>query len=177
MSRIVDTREWRTMKNSPCTRHNHNIARRVFPTPLLLTIFPHSLGNPIRFDLSTCFPFPIYFPNPASLQNNFRTNHYKLYSISTNHCCCRPCLTRKRLLIGGSVLVGVLLLIIILVSSLSGSGKPDEPDTADLTPPDPGQPLPASGSKLRTFKRGAVCADGAPCASIGKCVYVGFMDY
>ncbi|XP_072764800.1 scoloptoxin SSD14 isoform X2 [Anoplolepis gracilipes] len=43
-------------------------------------------------------------------------------------------------------------------------------DESPLIPPDPETVLPPSWSKLRTFKHGAVCADGAPCAVIGKSI-------
>ncbi|XP_032675848.1 scoloptoxin SSD14-like isoform X2 [Odontomachus brunneus] len=39
-----------------------------------------------------------------------------------------------------------------------------------LMPPDPENLQPPSWSELRTFKNGAVCADGAPCAVIGKSI-------
>ncbi|KAJ8680276.1 hypothetical protein QAD02_016063, partial [Eretmocerus hayati] len=71
-----------------------------------------------------------------------------------------PCLTRRRLIIGGSLIATLLLLTIWLTNSSS--------DDIELVPPDPEVQPPQSWSKLRTFKRGAVCADGPPCALIGK---------
>ncbi|EFN71634.1 Gamma-glutamyltranspeptidase 1 [Camponotus floridanus] len=54
------------------------------------------------------------------------------------------------------------LVIAVIALSVSGTSQSDE------CPPDPESVQPPSWSKLRTFKRGAVCADGAPCAVIGK---------
>lgn len=71
------------------------------------------------------------------------------------------------MLIGGFILAG-LLLIIILASSLSGGGDQSSRASVELVPPDPEQQPKPSWSKLRSFKHGAVCADGEPCALIGK---------
>ncbi|XP_003424878.1 scoloptoxin SSD14 isoform X1 [Nasonia vitripennis] len=81
----------------------------------------------------------------------------------------KPCLTKKRMLIGGFILAG-LLLIVILACSLSGRSGQSNREFVELVPPDPEQPLPPSWSKLRSFKHGAVCADGEPCALIGKTI-------
>lgn len=55
-------------------------------------------------------------------------------------------------------------MIAVIALGVSGTSRNDE----CLVPPDPESVQPPSWSKLRTFKRGAVCADGAPCAVIGK---------
>ncbi|XP_014477461.1 PREDICTED: gamma-glutamyltranspeptidase 1-like isoform X1 [Dinoponera quadriceps] len=46
----------------------------------------------------------------------------------------------------------------------------DSPNNEFLVPPDPENPQPPSWSELRTFRQSAVCADGAPCAVIGKSI-------
>lgn len=39
---------------------------------------------------------------------------------------------------------------------------------SDVEPDNPLTPLPPSVSKLHMFNKAAVCADGPPCAEIGK---------
>ncbi|XP_058800340.1 scoloptoxin SSD14-like isoform X2 [Phymastichus coffea] len=78
----------------------------------------------------------------------------------------KPCLTKKLMIVGGSVLAG-LIIIVIIISSLSGV---DHDNEIELVPPDPEVQPPPSYSRLRAFKRSAVCADGAPCALIGKSI-------
>ncbi|XP_014208314.1 glutathione hydrolase 1 proenzyme [Copidosoma floridanum] len=102
-----------------------------------------------------------------------RGNNLKFESLR-EHNSNRPCLSRKRLMIGGFVLAGMLL-VVVLASALyisgsndSGIKKSDAIEDEKLVPPDPEQQPPASWSKLKAFKRGAVCADGAPCAGIGR---------
>lgn len=67
------------------------------------------------------------------------------------------------------IVVAVILKIIIAVGlyAIHDSLKYRE-NEGILLPPDPENKQPPSWSKLRVFKRGAVCADGAPCAVIGK---------
>lgn len=67
----------------------------------------------------------------------------------------------------------ILLLFTIIVSVLSyhRNTAMHTQKNKNLIPPDPVETQPPSWSELRTFKRGAVCADGVPCAVIGK--YVG----
>ncbi|EFN85474.1 Gamma-glutamyltranspeptidase 1 [Harpegnathos saltator] len=48
--------------------------------------------------------------------------------------------------------------------------SPDSQSDELLVPPDPENPQPPSWSELRTFRQSAVCADGAPCAVIGKTI-------
>ncbi|XP_015175676.1 PREDICTED: gamma-glutamyltranspeptidase 1-like isoform X2 [Polistes dominula] len=65
--------------------------------------------------------------------------------------------------------ISLILKIIIAVGlyAIHDSLKYHE-NEGTLVPPDPEYNQPPSWSKLRVFKRGAVCADGAPCAVIGK---------
>lgn len=81
----------------------------------------------------------------------------------------RPYVTTKNILIAGVVLATVVLSI-IAVCSVYGTDREVAIQENEETPPDPETPLPPSWSKLRVFKRGAVCADGAPCAVVGKYV-------
>lgn len=76
--------------------------------------------------------------------------------------------TKGVIIIG--IVVAVILKIIIAVGlyAIHDSLKYRENDGSTLVPPDPENIQPPSWSKLRVFKRGAVCADGAPCAVIGK---------
>ncbi|XP_024941854.1 uncharacterized protein LOC107268717 [Cephus cinctus] len=79
---------------------------------------------------------------------------------------------RKRIFILVMLVAAVLILATILGVTLSGSSSSlQETAEADsLIPPDPLEAPPPSWSRLRQFKRGAVCADGAPCALIGKSI-------
>ena len=70
------------------------------------------------------------------------------------------------MLVSGSTFAGLLLLFLIFGGLFSGSQEVQS--TEELVPPDPERQPPASWSKLRIFKKSAVCADGAPCALIGK---------
>lgn len=40
--------------------------------------------------------------------------------------------------------------------------------TEELLPPDPTKPLPPSASKLRAFRKAAVCVDAGVCAEVGR---------
>ncbi|KAI4497650.1 hypothetical protein M0802_007190 [Mischocyttarus mexicanus] len=75
--------------------------------------------------------------------------------------------TKGVIIIG--IVVAVILKIIIAVGlyAIHDSLKYHD-NEGTLLPPDPETNQPPSWSKLRVFKRGAVCADGAPCAVIGK---------
>ncbi|XP_046836284.1 scoloptoxin SSD14-like isoform X1 [Vespa crabro] len=75
--------------------------------------------------------------------------------------------TKGVIIIG--IVVAVILKIIIAVGlyAIHDSLRYRE-NEGILFPPDPENNQPPSWSKLRVFKRGAVCADGAPCAVIGK---------
>jgi len=70
----------------------------------------------------------------------------------------------------GAIVAALIIAIIIGLSAYARNSTSDSQDNEFLVPPDPESFQPPSWSKLRTFKRGAVCADGAPCAVIGKCV-------
>lgn len=58
--------------------------------------------------------------------------------------------------------LGVLVAFAVRFASHSASAP------AELVPPNPVEPLPPSASVGHVFRRGAVCADGAPCAAVGK---------
>ncbi|XP_012285801.1 glutathione hydrolase 1 proenzyme [Orussus abietinus] len=73
---------------------------------------------------------------------------------------------RERYFNAAILIVAGVVLTIVLVSSLRRAAGSHE--DAILVPPDPLDFQPPSWSSLRTFKRGAVCADGVPCASIGR---------
>ncbi|XP_070172184.1 scoloptoxin SSD14 [Polyergus mexicanus] len=70
------------------------------------------------------------------------------------------------------VIIGAIvaaLLIAVIGLGIYGTSDISQKDDS-LIPPDPETVQPPSWSKLRTFKHGAVCADGAPCAVIGKSI-------
>lgn len=78
----------------------------------------------------------------------------------------------------GSILAAVILAVIILAARLYGKQLTRYIEEDELIPPDPETAQPPSWSQLRTFQRGAACADGAPCAVIGKYVAcAGTLDY
>ncbi|XP_043254168.1 scoloptoxin SSD14-like isoform X2 [Colletes gigas] len=76
-------------------------------------------------------------------------------------------LTTKNIVIAGIVLA-TMILAVIAVCSIYGINRELENQENEKIPPDPETPLPPSWSQTRVFKRGAVCADGAPCAVVGK---------
>lgn len=61
----------------------------------------------------------------------------------------------------------ILVCLGVGVAFLAGAFKNNKCDD-DLCPPNPTSRLPLSGSKLHRFKKAAVCADGPPCAEIGR---------
>ncbi|KAL0124727.1 hypothetical protein PUN28_006527 [Cardiocondyla obscurior] len=69
-----------------------------------------------------------------------------------------------------AVAAALIIAVIIGLSAYARSGTSDSRDDEFLVPPDPESFQPPSWSKLRAFKRGAVCADGAPCAVVGKSI-------
>lgn len=77
----------------------------------------------------------------------------------------------QHVIIIGAVVAALIIAVIIGLSAYARSSTSDPRNDEFLMPPDPEGFQPPSWSKLRTFKRGAVCADGAPCAVIGKYVY------
>ncbi|XP_016766953.1 glutathione hydrolase 1 proenzyme isoform X2 [Apis mellifera] len=74
-------------------------------------------------------------------------------------------ITTRNIVIAGIILT-TLILAIIAICTIYGARNVKIPEI----PPDPELPLPPSWSKLKTFKHGAVCADGAPCALVGKMI-------
>ncbi|XP_011171809.1 scoloptoxin SSD14 isoform X2 [Solenopsis invicta] len=77
----------------------------------------------------------------------------------------------QHVIIIGAVVAALIIAVIIGLSAYARSGTSDSRNENEfLMPPDPESFQPPSWSKLRTFKRGAVCADGAPCAVIGKSI-------
>lgn len=81
----------------------------------------------------------------------------------------RSYINTKSIIIAGVILATVVLSI-IAICSVYGASRDVEIQEDEEIPPDPETPLPPSWSNLKTFKRGAVCADGAPCAVVGKYV-------
>ncbi|XP_076233125.1 scoloptoxin SSD14 isoform X2 [Calliopsis andreniformis] len=81
----------------------------------------------------------------------------------------RSYITPKNILMAGIELT-TLILIIIGICSIYGAPRKLDIHENEEVPPDPESPVPPSWSKLRVFKRGAVCADGAPCAVIGNSI-------
>ncbi|XP_011634709.1 glutathione hydrolase 1 proenzyme-like [Pogonomyrmex barbatus] len=76
----------------------------------------------------------------------------------------------QHVIIIGAVVAAVIIVIIIGLIAYARSGASDSRNGEFLVPPDPENLQPPSWSKLRTFRRSAVCADGAPCAVIGKSI-------
>lgn len=60
----------------------------------------------------------------------------------------------------------LLVAAIVLIAHLIGAF--DKKGCDGLCPPNPTKQLPPSPSKLHIFKKAAVCADGPPCAEIGR---------
>nr|XP_012235938.1 PREDICTED: gamma-glutamyltranspeptidase 1-like [Linepithema humile] len=69
-----------------------------------------------------------------------------------------------------SIGVVIVLAIIISLGVCMRDNISDSQHDKILVLPDPENLQPPSWSKLKTFKRGAVCADGAPCAVIGNSI-------
>ncbi|XP_011495084.1 PREDICTED: gamma-glutamyltranspeptidase 1-like [Ceratosolen solmsi marchali] len=121
--------------------------------------------------------FPLCPSNLSSLTFDYLADYYSLKDVSYDpgdmglcprfHCYWhKPWLTKRLVTMSGFGVAGVLLGIILIVSLFNG--KQINQESNRLMPSDPEQQLPPSWSKLRMFKQGAVCADGAPCALIGK---------
>ncbi|XP_011312024.1 gamma-glutamyltranspeptidase 1 isoform X2 [Fopius arisanus] len=73
----------------------------------------------------------------------------------------------RKLVVASLVMFGIAVIIITAIFlHFDKKGRPHHWDR--LIPPDSHDYLPPSWSKLRVFKGGAVCSDGAPCAEIGK---------
>ncbi|CAK9809639.1 Scoloptoxin SSD14 [Anthophora plagiata] len=75
----------------------------------------------------------------------------------------------KRLVIAAVILTTIILVIISICSVYGVSADVENQENEEI-PPDPETALPPSASKLRIFKHGAVCADGAPCAVVGRSI-------
>ncbi|XP_033222455.1 scoloptoxin SSD14-like isoform X2 [Belonocnema kinseyi] len=89
----------------------------------------------------------------VAMDNYSRNIFYNRFSLRSK----RPIL---------AALTGATLILLIFAIVEFAIGY----DANQLIPPDPENPQPPSWSKLRIFKRGAVCADGPPCAFIGKSI-------
>lgn len=76
----------------------------------------------------------------------------------------------QHVIIIGAVVAALIIAIVIGLSAYARNSTSDSRNDEFLVPPDPESFQPPSWSKLRTFNRAAVCADGAPCAVIGKYV-------
>ena len=74
------------------------------------------------------------------------------------------------------ILLVLIFVIFLLIAGYVSKAKrsprvsieEDDEEGEFLSPPDPEVAQPPSWSKLRTFKRAAVCVDGVACAQIGK---------
>ncbi|XP_076182889.1 scoloptoxin SSD14 isoform X2 [Ptiloglossa arizonensis] len=105
----------------------------------------------------------------ARLLRSYSPGRNRTSGFFTRHFVNKFYLTTKNIIIAGIVLATVILTI-IAVCSIYGINRELEIQENEKIPPDPEIELPPSWSKLREFKSGAVCADGAPCAAIGKSI-------
>lgn len=106
----------------------------------------------------------------------YSINSYQTYGFSISYVkfiwlfiIFRSYINAKSIIIAGIILATVILTI-IAICSVYGASRDVEIQENEDVPPDPEILLPPSWSKLKIFKRGAVCADAALCASIGKYV-------
>lgn len=108
-----------------------------------------------------------------TLYENDHFDTTEVPSLSIHYCFfSRSQFRVQHVIIIGAVVAALIIAVIIGLSAYARSGTSDSRNENEfLMPPDPESFQPPSWSKLRTFKRGAVCADGAPCAVIGKYVY------
>lgn len=75
----------------------------------------------------------------------------------------------QHVIVIGSVAATLIVAVIVSLGVYgSRNGISDSQNDEVLVPPDTETLQPPSWSKLRTFQRAAVCADGAPCAVIGR---------
>lgn len=74
-------------------------------------------------------------------------------------------LTTKQKCIFVAVIVGITVGLLVYFYS---SGYFTQVTENELSPPDPTTPVQPSASKLRAFKKAAVCVDAAVCAEVGK---------
>lgn len=66
------------------------------------------------------------------------------------------------------IAIALVLLVAAAVLIAHLLGAFDKKGCDGLCPPNPTKRLPPSPSKLHTFQKAAVCADGPPCAEIGR---------
>ncbi|VEN37571.1 unnamed protein product [Callosobruchus maculatus] len=76
---------------------------------------------------------------------------------------------RKKYVIAAVILV-LVIVILVLAFATNVFSKKESTKEEKLVPPNPTKPLPSSASRLHVFEKGAVCADGPPCAEIGKSI-------
>lgn len=117
----------------------------------------------------------------------YSINSYQTYGFSISYVkfiwlfiIFRSYINAKNTIIAGIILATVILTI-IAICSVYGASRDVEIQENEDVPPDPEILLPPSWSKLKIFKRGAVCADAALCANIGKyvklyCYYMGHLE-
>ncbi|XP_053988692.1 scoloptoxin SSD14-like isoform X1 [Hylaeus volcanicus] len=105
----------------------------------------------------------------ARLLRSYSPGRNRTSGFFTRHFVNKFYLTTKNIIIVGIVLA-TMILAIIAICSIYAINSELVIQENEVVPPDPEENLPPSWSKLRVFKRGAVCADGAPCAAIGKTI-------
>ncbi|CAH2003883.1 unnamed protein product [Acanthoscelides obtectus] len=71
---------------------------------------------------------------------------------------------RRKYIIAPVILVIVIVILVLAFTTNVFSKKTH----GVLVPPNPTKPLPPSASTLHVMDKGAICADGPPCAEIGK---------
>ncbi|XP_050578689.1 scoloptoxin SSD14-like isoform X3 [Bombus affinis] len=97
------------------------------------------------------------------------TRRHSLAEIEESRKELRSYINAKNTIIVGIILATVIITI-IAICSVYGTSRDVEIQENEDVPPDPEILLPPSWSKLKIFKRGAVCADAALCANIGKSI-------
>lgn len=108
--------------------------------------------------------------NPYLCLSNLFDTSFKYCLINVLLFLSRSRFRVQHVIIIGAIVAALIIAVIIGLSAYARSSTSDSRNDEFLVPPDPESFQPPSWSKLRTFKRGAVCADGAPCAVIGKYV-------
>nr|CAI5856574.1 unnamed protein product [Callosobruchus analis] len=76
---------------------------------------------------------------------------------------------RKKYVLAAVILV-LVIVILVLAFATNVFSKKESTKEEKLVPPNPTKPLPPSASRLHVFEKGAVCADGPPCAEIGRSI-------
>ncbi|XP_076654629.1 scoloptoxin SSD14 isoform X2 [Halictus rubicundus] len=105
----------------------------------------------------------------ARLLRSYSPGRNRAAGFFTRHFVNKFYLTTKNILIAG-IILSTAILAVIVVCSIYGARRELEFHENEEVPPDPEAALPPSASKLRIFKSAAVCADGAPCAVVGKSI-------